>query len=396
MNGTLASTTRRADAALAEPVDLDGRDRREVARHERQHARRDHRDEPGEERDRQLLKHRSARAPRRRAARPRGRARAGAGGRRRRARVRDQYQRAERRARRRRAAMPPSGSTHASRSKPCVCGVERIVGPNSATIASRICCSVRHGGDPAARSPPSSRCATAESDSSSVVWHDRADELRLELALARMLACRRRRGRRERERRARPRRRASRPAARSRMPAFELLASTPGPMMCGGTTRPRRSTKNVSGYAGDAPVAERRADAVADVRVVDAVALQVRRARRRFRVERVDADEDDALVLPGARATAATVVPPACTGRSTTAQKLTTTTLPRSEARLEPARRRRGAAGRASARRPSAALVDLLRDARAAAVRDVPDEQARAGARTAATDGDADDAHQTM
>ena len=40
------------DAALAEPRDLDRRERREVARDERQHARRDHGDEAGEERDR--------------------------------------------------------------------------------------------------------------------------------------------------------------------------------------------------------------------------------------------------------------------------------------------------------------------------------------------------------
>jgi hypothetical protein len=45
---------------LAEAVDLDGRDRGEVARDERQHARRDHRQQPGEERDRDLLNHRSA------------------------------------------------------------------------------------------------------------------------------------------------------------------------------------------------------------------------------------------------------------------------------------------------------------------------------------------------
>ena len=70
-----------ADAALAEPVDLDGGDRREVARQQRQHARRDHRDETREERDRQLLSHRSARAPRRPAARPRAPSATGAGAR---------------------------------------------------------------------------------------------------------------------------------------------------------------------------------------------------------------------------------------------------------------------------------------------------------------------------
>ena len=59
MNGMLAITIRRAAPALAEPVDLDRRDGREVAGDERQHAGRDDREQPGEERDRQLLDHRS-------------------------------------------------------------------------------------------------------------------------------------------------------------------------------------------------------------------------------------------------------------------------------------------------------------------------------------------------
>ena len=65
MNGRLASSDAPRDAALAEPVDLDRRDRRQVAGDERQDARRHDRDEAGEERDRKLLKHRTARAPRR-------------------------------------------------------------------------------------------------------------------------------------------------------------------------------------------------------------------------------------------------------------------------------------------------------------------------------------------
>ena len=67
-----------ARAALAEPLDLDRRDRREVAGHERQHARRDDGDQAGEEGDRELLEHRlsrrSPRAPDRPAARGPGRA----------------------------------------------------------------------------------------------------------------------------------------------------------------------------------------------------------------------------------------------------------------------------------------------------------------------------------
>ena len=52
------------DPALPEPVDLDLRDRREVARHQRQHAGEGDRDEPGRERRDQALSHRSGAAPR--------------------------------------------------------------------------------------------------------------------------------------------------------------------------------------------------------------------------------------------------------------------------------------------------------------------------------------------
>ena len=155
-----------ADAALAEPVDLDGGDRREIARQQRQHARRDHRHETREERDRQLLSHRSARAPRRPDARPRGRARPAPAHEARRAFSTTHAPRAP--ARSAAASAPPSGITHASRSKPLVLGVERIVGPNSSTIASRICRSDWHAAMRCFTSDFISR-ATSESDSSSVV-----------------------------------------------------------------------------------------------------------------------------------------------------------------------------------------------------------------------------------
>ena len=162
-----------ADAALAEPVDLDGRDRREIARQERQHARRDHRHQPREERDRELLKLFQGRAPRRPAARP-GPSATGAAARGS-ARVLDHARAPS--ANVAAASAPPSGITHASRSKPLVLGVERIVGPNSSTIASRIC---RSDWQPAIRRFTSdvSR-ATSESDSSNVVPHD-GDEQRLQ------------------------------------------------------------------------------------------------------------------------------------------------------------------------------------------------------------------------
>ena len=124
--------------ALAEPVDLDCRHCREVAGHEWQDTGRHDGDEPGEERDRELLKHgsrrfsrlthRTERARRRPAGRARGRARplrGPAAGRPTRGCC-DQYQ-----------APPPApasadsrsrrnGRTQASRSKPCVCGTPRM------------------------------------------------------------------------------------------------------------------------------------------------------------------------------------------------------------------------------------------------------------------------------
>src|SRR5204862_5525793 len=50
-------------------------------------------------------------------------------------------------------------------------------------------------------------------------------------------------------------------------------------------------------HAGHAPTAERVAHAVADIRVVDAVPVQVR-ACGALRVERIHPDEDDALRAP--------------------------------------------------------------------------------------------------
>ena len=55
MKGRLASATRRAAPGCAQLVGFDRGDRREVARDERQHAGRDHRDEPREERQRDAL-----------------------------------------------------------------------------------------------------------------------------------------------------------------------------------------------------------------------------------------------------------------------------------------------------------------------------------------------------
>ena len=183
MNGRLASTIRRADAALAEPRHLDRRHRREVARDERQYARRDHRDEPGEERDRELLKHRSRcelrveprfvlgrRAPSRRLGLSR----------RRRALARPVPGPAAepdaRRAGCRRSAAPRrAGRSRGSRAS-------RARRAEFATISSRICCFA-----PALRDPPADlglhllrdrRVRLVEG-----LVADRADELRLEIGL---------------------------------------------------------------------------------------------------------------------------------------------------------------------------------------------------------------------
>ena len=67
------------------------------------------------------------------------------------------------------AAMPPIGSAQASRSNPCVAGVESTPGPKFATISSRICCFVQ----PWAMRLRNSAficCATAEFDWSRVSW----------------------------------------------------------------------------------------------------------------------------------------------------------------------------------------------------------------------------------
>ena len=334
-----------ADAALAEPVDLDGRDRREIAGQQRQHARRDHRHEPREERDRQLLSHRSARAPRRPAARPRGRARAGAGARGS-ARVRDHTTRPEGQ-RDGAASAPPSGMTHASRSKPLVLGVERIVGPNSATIASRICRSVWHARDPLLHLG----LHLARDLGIGLVERRvarRADEQRLEPRPGSRASCRRRREPRA-QAQARPLRRASRlerePDAR-----FELLRRSRAR-----DVRRHHAAAPVDeeglGDPGHAPVAERRADAVADVRVVDAVAAADTPRAARFSVEGVDADEDDALVLPGARG----VGDAACLLLARDAVRLPEVDdddLAAQRGEAQPAVARRAAAGRASAPAP--------------------------------------------
>ena len=265
-----------ADAALAEPVDLDGRDRREVARHERQHARRDHRDETREERDRQLLKSskRASSSSTRRSSSGRApsRRRAARGS----ARVARPHARRRAPARRRRAAMPPSGSTHASRSKPCVLrrredrraelGDHRVEDLPSRSGTRR--CALRPRSSSRAR--PRSRTRRASCGTTGRRAASRA-------APGSRASCRRPRAPRARAPSAAT---ATQPHDLQREPdaALELLREA-GPVMCGGTTRPRRSTKNVSGTPVTPQLPERRADAVADVRVVDAVAARGTRAR---------------------------------------------------------------------------------------------------------------------
>ena len=317
------------------------RDRSEVARHERQDARRDHRRSPARNAigsfsiiealkllvDAPFVLWR--RVPRFRRAAPAVARR-----------------RATARARTDAAAprpMPPIGSTQAIRSKPWVCGVESTPGPNCATIASMIWEFASGTPRSGARSPPSSR-RERRVRSSRVAWHVDADE-RVSRSPARLRACARRRGPRARAPPVRPGR-ASRAASARRMPS-SICARDAGPTMCGGITRPRRSMKNVSGSAGDAPLRPRAPERVPDVRVVDPVPLQVRvrrplescaltRGRRRHLRRSTRA---------GPRRCRA---PRACTGTQVDCQKLTTTTLPRSEARLsrpEPVSRGRSSFG---------------------------------------------------
>ena len=184
-------------APLAEPVDVDGRDRREVAGHERQHARRHHRDEPGEERDRELLKHRSGRAPRRRGARARGRAAAPAvagASAPSPARLRDQYQARRSRARPRRSrSRRTAAPTRAGRSRASA-GRRARRGPScwGPTSSSTIWLFVR----PAAIRVRMYGLHLLRDRRVGLVERRvarRADELRLELALRRMLLARERR-----------------------------------------------------------------------------------------------------------------------------------------------------------------------------------------------------------
>ena len=88
------------------------------------------------------------------------------------------------------------------------------------------------------------------------------------------------------------------PSARS-IPSSTSCASSTGPAIRW-RTLPLASMKYVSGIAGDAVAADRRALAVVDVRVRDAVALE-ERARVAAEVLHVDADEDDVLALPALR-----------------------------------------------------------------------------------------------
>ena len=95
-------------------------------------------------------------------------------------------------------------------------------------------------------------------------------------------------------------------------------------------------------------------------------------ARRAAQVLDVDPDEDDALALPVPRAPRE--VRASCAhGAQYDCQKLRTTTLPRSEARLSvPVVSTRGRVNRA---RPRSCRRHVSGDVAAARVREVPDEQ---------------------
>ena len=388
----LASDDAPPRAALAEPVDLDRRDRREVAGHERQHARRDHREQPREERDRELLNHRSVRAPRRRAARRPRRARVAGDPPSPGARLRDQCQ-APPASATAPSAMPPSGSTHAIRSKPCVCGVESTAGPSCATIALMIWL-LRPAGRDVARDVRlhllrERRVRLVERHVAA-----RADELRLELAPGSRAACWPPAGRGERERRQRRRderlsRVRARAGCRRRVCARDASRDDVRRHDAAAPVDEERL-----GCAGDAPVRPGRARArQGRSRYVDAVALQVR-LRRAVQIDLVDAEEDDALRRSSAPRRRRASFASCLHGTQSDCQKLSTTTLPRSEARLSrplPSTRGRSSSGAATiwplstfTRDPGAVLCATSQTSRPSSASTGGDRGARS------------DAHQTM
>ena len=133
----LETTTRRVVPRSPSRPGLDARERREVAGHEREHARRDDRREAGHERDGEARAHQSRRASRSSSSRsvssssPDGTG-AGSGSR----------ERLQRHTPKPRIAAPPrtppSGSHHASRSNPLCGGAARMPAPKFATSSSSI------------------------------------------------------------------------------------------------------------------------------------------------------------------------------------------------------------------------------------------------------------------
>ena len=204
-------------------------------------------------------------------------------------------------------------------------------------------------------------CATAEFDSSSVSWQvGQTSSVSSSLSLgcasdaSTGAATRARAPRRPRRRR----RAASRlqGAADARGQRFgERVPST-----CGGISLPRRSTKNVCGVPVDAVRPDRDAVRVEDDRIGRAVALE-KGAGRALEVDDIDPDE---RCWPAYRRAAASSRGISCLhGWQSEAQKLTTTTFPRSDARLSlpgPFRRARSKAGA----RDDLLVGDLLLGAR--------------------------------
>ena len=205
--GRLERTIRPGRARLAEPVGLDRRDRREVARHEREHAGREERDEARSERDGDAGRaHRSSAHSNRASSSSSRRSTSGSRGggsrggssrtRAERERLQPHASAADDDAPRR--AIPASGSSHASQSKPCRGGhgqhaSAELVDELRLDLALRVA-----GRDP----HPDERLHPARDLGVRGVERrvaDRADELGLELGRGRPLLARPR-GRRERQR----------------------------------------------------------------------------------------------------------------------------------------------------------------------------------------------------
>ena len=302
------------EPSLAESVDLDRGERREVAGDERQHARRHHRDQTCEKRDRELLKHRTAPSSSSMSSLASSGASSADGAPGPRAGVRDQYQAAAPSDHAAPIRMPPIGK-HPREEVESV--LRRCREDARAEVRDHLVEDLRSR--PALGDPPADLglhlLATGAFDWSSVSWQTGQTSF---VSIAAALG---------RPRRA-PARPGRAPAPRDASDSHDLQraldagvsssASVTGPSTCS-TIRPRRSTKNVCGVRGDVPRGRRSTPSVEHHRVRGAVRrtnvlCRTRSVRRACRSPTTTTPRDDHAVRRTRRGAAS----PACTGRSPT------------------------------------------------------------------------------